>query len=306
MLDLVPIDAPNEITQSLADSFLLFLDAKPKTVETYTRALRQFFKYLSTSGTTRPGRQDVIAYKSFLLQTCKPSTVSGYLTAVKALFSWTEQEHIYPNIAAHVKGAKLDRNFKKDYLTASQTKTVLKSIDATTQLGTRDYALLCLMVTCGLRTIEVVRADVSDLRALGNDTVLYVQGKGHDEKTDFVKVPPQVEAALRAYLTTREAADGEPLFTSTSNNSKGQRMTTRSISGIVKHYLVSSGFNSDRLTAHSLRHTAVTLSLLSGRSLDETQQFARHSNIATTQIYNHALERAKNGCSAAISAALFD
>ena len=252
MLNLVPIDTPNEITQDLTARFFLFLDAKPKTVETYTRALRQFLKYLSVNNISRPGREDIIAYKSALMHSCKPSTVSSYLSAVKAFFSWTEQERIYPNIAVHIKGAKIDRDFKKDYLTAAQAKTVLHGVDNNSTNGMRDYALLCLMVTCGLRTIEVVRADVSDLRALGNDTVLYVQGKGHDEKTDFVKVPPQTEAALRAYLISREAADGEPLFTSTSNNSKGQRMTTRSISGIVKHYLVSSGFNSTTEPSSSL------------------------------------------------------
>ena len=82
-------------------------------------------------------------------------------------------------------------------------------------------------------------------------------------------------------------------------------MTTRSISGIVKTRLKGAGFDSPRLTAHSLRHTAVTLSLLAGRDLAEVQQFARHSNIATTMIYNHSIEQAKNGCSEAIAQAIF-
>lgn len=307
MYTLTRIDAPtSEITPTMTERFFSFIDAKPKTIATYTRALRQFFNYLESRGIKRPTRSDVISYRAALLETHKPTTVSNYISAVKVFFSWAESESLYPNIAAHVKGAKIERNFKKDYLTAAQTKTILNGIPDS-KLGIRDYALFSLMVTCGLRTVEVARANVEDLRALGSDTVLYVQGKGHDEKSDFVKVPPKVEAALRAYLMTREAiTDGAPLFASTSNNSSGRRMTTRAISGIVKKHLVSSGFNSDRLTAHSLRHTAVTLSLLSGRSLDETQQFARHSNIATTQIYNHALERAKNGCSEAVSAALFD
>ena len=57
--------------------------------------------------------------------------------------------------------------------------------------------------------------------------------------------------------------------------------------------------------AHSLRHTAVTLSLLAGKPLEEVQQFARHANMATTMIYNHALDKAKNGCSEAIAKAIF-
>ena len=82
-------------------------------------------------------------------------------------------------------------------------------------------------------------------------------------------------------------------------------MTTRAISGLVKTHLTEAGYNSDRLTAHSLRHTAVTLSLLAGKNLEEVQQFARHANIATTMIYNHALDLAKNSCSEAVASAIF-
>ena len=97
----------------------------------------------------------------------------------------------------------------------------------------------------------------------------------------------------------------DPLFASTSNNSKGRRMTTRSVSGIVKDRLVAAGYDSSRLTAHSLRHTAVTLSLLGGEDLQRVQQFARHSNLATTMIYAHNLDRAKNKCEATIANAIF-
>ena len=50
-------------------------------------------------------------------------------------------------------------------------------------------------------------------------------------------------------------------------------------------------------TAHSLRHTAVTQALIAGQTLQEVQQFARHSNINTTLIYAHNLENEKNECS---------
>jgi integrase/recombinase XerC len=115
-----------------------------------------------------------------------------------------------------------------------------------------------------------------------------------------------VEKAIRAYLKTRgNAGEKEPLFTSLSNNSKRKRLSTRSISGMVKNRLKEAGYNSERLTAHSLRHTAVTLSLLAGKDITEVQQFARHANIATTMIYNHSLDKAKNSCSEAIAKAIF-
>jgi integrase/recombinase XerC len=82
-------------------------------------------------------------------------------------------------------------------------------------------------------------------------------------------------------------------------------MTTRSISRIVKDRLIEAGFDSDRLTAHSLRHTAATLNLLNGGTVEETKQLLRHSNINTTLIYSHALERAKNDSENRIARAIF-
>ena len=94
------------------------------------------------------------------------------------------------------------------------------------------------------------------------------------------------------------------LFVSTSNNNKGQRLTTRSISGIVKKRLKAAGYTSNRLTAHSL-HTAGTLNLMNGGTLEETQQLLRHSNINTTMIYLHHLERENNQSEKRIADALF-
>lgn len=301
------IIATQEIGAELFSRFISYLDATPKTVDTYGKALRQLFNYFSLNGIKRPEREDIIAFRDELTASGhKATTIQNYITATKLFFSWTEQEKIYPNIAVHLKGAKLNREHKRDYLTSSQVKEVLASIDRTSLQGLRDYAILTIMVTGGLRDIEVVRADIGDLRTAGENTVLYVQGKGRQEKAEYVKISPQVEKAIRAYLKARgKAGEEEPLFTSLSNNSKGQRLSTRSVSGIVKSRLREAGYDSDRLTAHSLRHTAVTLSLLAGKDITEVQQFARHANIATTMIYNHALDRAKNSCSEAIAEAIF-
>ena len=162
------------------------------------------------------------------------------------------------------------------------------------------------MVSCGLRDIEVSRANVEDMRTLGDKTVLFLQGKGRDERNEYVIVPAQVEAQLRAYLKARgEYKDTDALFISLSNNSKGMRMSTRSISGIAKAAMVEAGYDSKRLTAHSLRHTAVTLALLGGATAQEAQQFARHKSINTTMIYAHNLEAQRNRCSGLVADSIF-
>ena len=245
------------ITTDLFAKFIDFVDATPKTIQTYTRAIRQFAKWLEAHGITQPTREDVIAYREELKAEHKPSTVQNYITAVRLFFQWAEREGFYSNIADHIKGAKLDKNHKKDYLTSRQVKKVLEQAKEESIEGLRNYAILVLMFTGGLRTIEVSRANIEDLRTAGDNTVLYIQGKGHEEKTDYIKLMPEVEDAIRAYLKARGASDNkEPLFTSLSNNSKGARISTRSVSGIVKEALVNAGFNSDKLTAHSTRHTA--------------------------------------------------
>ncbi len=286
--------------------YVAFLDATPRTVQTYTGNIRQFVKWTAQNDITRPTRQDVIAYRDELRERCKPSTVQNYITALRLFFKWTAQAGIYPDIADHIKGAKLDEGHKKDYLTAAQVKNILSTIDTQTAKGKRDYSIIALMVTGGLRDIEVTRANIEDLQQLGSSTVLYLQGKGREERTDFIKVVPAVENLLREYLRTRQKAKGkQPLFTSLSNNNKGQRLTPKSISSIVKNRLIAAGYNSDRLTAHSLRHTAVTLSLIGGLPLEEVQQFARHRNISTTQIYAHNLDRAKNRSEDTIASSIF-
>ena len=295
------------VNVDLMTRFISYLDASPKTVETYTRAVRQLINYFSLNGITRPQREDVIAFREDLKASgLKPTTIQNYITAAKIFFRWAEQEGLYPNVADKLKGAKLDRDHKKDYLTSNQVKSVLDSVERDTEQGVRDFAMLSLMVTGGLRTIEVSRANIGDMRTLGNATVLYLQGKGRTEKTEYIKISAPVERAIRAYIKARGAVSEDmPLFSSLSNNSKGERLSTRTVSGIVKTRLQGAGYDNSRLTAHSLRHTAVTLSLLAGRDIAEVQQFARHANITTTMIYNHALDKAKNGCSEAISNAIF-
>ena len=302
--DITPL---RSISEEMFSDFINFLDCSPKTIDTYRKNLKQFYIYLQENSISTPKRDDIITYRESLRANHKPATIQAYITAIKLFFQWTETRGLYPDISKHIKGAKVETNHKKDYLTADQVKRVLSSINRESLQGLRDYAMLSLMVTCGLRDIEVSRANINDIRTLGAGEVLYIQGKGRSEKCDFVKLAPEVANILREYLTVRgvETDSEEPLFVSTSNNNNGKRLTTRSISGIVKNRLIEAGFNSSRLTAHSLRHTAVTLSLLNGATIQEAQQFARHRNLQTTLIYSHNLEKESNSCSSAIAGAIF-
>lgn len=302
------LDVSQSNIDKLFHRFIVFIDATPNTIRTYKTSLRQWFKYMHEQGISNPDPDDVRNYRTYLKEAGKkPTTVQNYIIAVKRFFQWTEAEGLYPNVAKYVKGAKLSKSFKKDYLTSKQAKKVLTSIDRSTLIGKRNYAMLILMLTMGLRTIEVSRANVEDIRTSGDATVLYVQGKGHTEKDAIVRMPSVVEDAIRDYLKARKNSDlKEPLFTSTSNNNAGKRMTTRSISGTVKQCFIKAGFDSPKLTAHSTRHTAATLSLLNGATLQQTQALLRHKNMQTTEIYAHNIQASKNPASNDVANAIFN
>lgn len=299
--------APIEVIDftKLLEAFKTYLDVKPETVRSYTKAINIFFKYLQDRNVTAPDREDIIAFREHLTaKGNKPTTVQNYLVGVKQFFKFLEGNGLYQNVARDVKPPKISRTFKKDYLTVTQVADVLANISRATETGRRNYAITLLMVTAGLRTIEVSRANVDDIQLNGGQSVLYVQGKGQDDKAEYVKLAQEVEQAIRLYLAHRET-ESTALFTSTSNNSKSNRLSTRSISGIIKSALREAGLDSERLTAHSLRHTTATLNMLNGGTLEETQQALRHKNITSTMIYNQSLTRAKNDSEQRIANAIF-
>ena len=304
---LVKVQHQNLIGDELLISFIDFLEVSPRTARAYKGAIKQLLSYLQINDVRQPVRENIINYRRELENRgLKPSTIHLYLVAVRRFFQWTEQNSFYPNIAANIKAPKQDTGHKKDYFAGDQIKNILGNIKRDSVEGLRNYAIIDLMITGGLRTVEVVRANIEDMRVVGGISVLYLQGKGRSDKKDFIKLTPKVEEAIRTYLTARgEAETDAPLFASESKRNHGQRVTTRTISGICKKAMRSSGFNSKRLTAHSLRHTAVTLALMSGQTLEEVQHFARHRNISTTQIYAHNLDRMNSECEASIARAIF-
>ena len=294
-------------TEVFINDFFNFIDVSKNTSAAYSKALKQLFNYFNEHGINNPGRKDIIKFKNYLqIKGRNPSTIALYLAASRRFFSWTEQSGIYPNIAVGVKSPKIEQGHKKDYFEAEQVKTILNGIDRSTLKGLRNYAVVALMTAGGLRTVEITRARIEDIRVLGGVPVLYIQGKGKNDKKEFIKLTPKVEDAIRAYLKARgKVSVKAPLFASVSNRNKGSNLTTRTIRRVCKIAMKAAGFDSNRFTAHSLRHTAVTLALLAGQDLAEVQHFARHRNIATTLIYAHNIDRLKSQCELVISNAIF-
>lgn len=295
-----------ESLEGLLDRFISYLDVSQSSIKTYHAGVKNFLNFLADKEVTQPTRDTIVAYKKEVTARYSASTANLYMASVRKFFSWLSVEGLYTDITAGVKGVKVDTGHKRDCFTASQVKGIITGINRESLKGKRDYALFCLLSATGLRTVEVMRANIEDVRNICGETVLYIQGKGKTSKSDFVKLSQPVCAALQEYLTARgKTAITEPLFISVSHRNFGERITTRSISRIAKQAMKCAEYNSKRLTCHSLRHTAVTLALLAGMDIRQVSQFARHSSITVTLIYAHDVERIKSKVENAISNAIF-
>lgn len=277
--------------RGLVATFISSQDVKESSRALYTRTLSQYFLWMEQSekALINLTRQDVLEYKDYLqTQNLSSLTISSYITAVRKFYEWAESEKYYPNIAKGIKTPRRQQAFKKQHLTDDKSTELLEHFKS---LSLRDYAIVNLILRTGLRTIEVVRADVGDITFKGNRRVLKVWGKGHIEKDDFVVLSEKTYEPIREYLQTRKGVkSGEPLFTSTSNNNYGERLTTKTISTICKDGLKAIGLDGKEFTAHSLRHTTAVAILKHGGQLTDVQSVLRHSSPVTSQIYTESVK----------------
>lgn len=277
--------------RGLVATFISSQDVKESSRKLYTRTLSQFFVWMEKAqkNLSTLTRQDILSYKDFLQDEALSSlTISSYITAVRKFYEWAEAEKFYPNIAKGIKTPRRVQAFKKQHLTDAKSSELL---DHFRDISLRDYAIVSLILRTGLRTIEVVRADVGDITFKGERRVLKVWGKGHIEKDDFVVLSDKAYQPIKEYLATRKGAKAnEPLFTSNSKQNKGERLTTRTISGICKSGLQAIGMDGKEFTAHSLRHTTAVAILKHGGQLTDVQSVLRHSSPVTSQIYTESVK----------------
>jgi integrase/recombinase XerC/integrase/recombinase XerD len=277
--------------EELLESFIQAQDVKPNSKDLYRRTLKQYFNWVDRKNylLSEIARPQIIEYKEDLLSSGMSSlTVGSYITSVRRFYEWTEGNKFYPNVAKGIKTPKRKQQFRKQPLLPAQATDLL---DYYQDKDLRDYAIISLLLRTGLRTVEVIRANVEDIVTKGGKRVLLIQGKGRDEKDNFVILTDKAYLPISQYIATRSKLKaGAPLFTSTSNNSQGGRLSTRTISYIAKEGLKGIGIDERSFTAHSLRHTTAVNILRAGGSIEDAQGVLRHTNPATTQIYTATIK----------------
>jgi len=282
--------------RGLVSSFLAAQDVSETSKTLYGKGARKFLGWMIDNGIDRPGRTEILWFKNYLIGSgLAANSINSYLTSVKTFFSFLESSKIYPNIAKDIKGMKQARGHLREAFSAEQIREILDRIDCTTLQGKRDFAIINLLARTGLRTIEVVRANVEDLKQESGEAVLHVQGKARSSKDDFVVLIEPALKPIRAYLRHRgRTKPTDPLFASLSDRNKGSRLTTKSIRHIVKTRMRAADIDGPKLSSHSLRHFFATESLRGGAELQQVQAAMRHSSLTVTQRYLHNLDRIEN------------
>ncbi len=284
--------------EELIRNFINSLNRRQTTKDTYRKALMEYSKWLGNTSPIGLTSNDIQRYKDYITsKDLSTSSISAYLTAVRRLYDYLEGSgKITENPAKKIKGGSRPKKHSTKPISRSDVKKLFDSIDTTSPLGLRDGAILNLMLRCGLSEIEIVRADVGDIKARKNETIIYVQGKNKDRKDEYAVIPPEVAKELENYLAQRESSEPcEPLFWGVGNRAIGERITTRAIRARISHYFEKLEFSKKGITPYSLRHTAALLAIESGASVAEVMKMLRVKTVDTALIYFEEAKEFKEG-----------
>ena len=97
---------------------------------------------------------------------------------------------------------------------------------------------------------------------------------------------PQALVSLHDYLQARVIkSEKDPIFVSLSDRNYGKKLTIFSLSRIIKRRLRAAGFDSKRITAHSLRHTFASNLLEEGAEVISIRELLGHASVASSERY---------------------
>jgi len=182
------------------------------------------------------------------------------------------------------------------FLTQSEIRLLIESIDTETNLGKRNRALIEVIYSTGARISEIEGMTIKDVNFENSEIEVF--GKGR--KYRIVYLNQSAISYLKKYMDIRN----EFFFTSKKKNcvqnewlflnKSGNKLTVRGMRKILKKYLFKCGINK-KISPHDIRHSFATHLLQEGAGIREIQELLGHANISTTQIYTHLnLKKLKN------------
>lgn len=282
---------------------LILDDNNELTVRDNKLVLNDWYKFCQSNQIQTQTRVTALEYKQNLeKRNLKPASIRKYISHLRVFYFTLTSEGKHENIFAFIKTKKGKRKyrFRKKSLELEEAIKLVVHVyrKAASKFhtinDTRNYALVWLLLTTGMRCIEVHRSDRDDLQVdRKGRTHLWIQGKGHDSKDDFVNISSHTLVALNRYLDER-SDDDKALFVSHPNGSlkKVTRLSSNNVGMIIKELLRQIGIDDQAYTAHSLRHTLGRVGLTKlNYTIDELQDQLRHEDPKTTRIYTEMGEK---------------
>ena len=267
--------------------FFGFLENEKKvsanTLQSYKRDLKQFEKYLETSGEkykdlTDEGIKDYIKYMQN--EGKKPSTISRGLASIRSFYQYEAKNKVVEKDPTEgIQSPKIEKRVPS-VLTSNEVALLLDQPKNVDLKGTRDKAMLEFAYATGMRVTEIISLNVEDINL---ETGYATCKNGKKERT--VPIGEMSLKALKDYMlnarnTIIKDDNEKALFV----NVNGQRLTRQGFWKIIKYYKEQAHIDKD-ITPHVLRHSFATHLLQNGADLKSIQTMLGHSDILSTQIY---------------------
>jgi integrase/recombinase XerD len=260
---------------------------RDSTLGLYDEHLRAFAAYL-----TDLGREN--------LQELSPAVVSGFLTdrsqglcrstmrarcaVLRVFLRYLHRERLIArNLSLIVEAAPCYRlAHLPRSITVEDVRKLLDDIDCQTVLGRRDYAMLLLLITYGLRAREVAALTLDNLEWRHDRLRIPTRKAAH---ATAYPLSSRVGAAVLEYI--RAGRPQTPLrqvfFHVTAPCTP---ITQAAVSSRAAHYLHQAGIIGPRLGSHTLRHSCVQRLVDAGWSLKAIGDYVGHASPASTEIYS--------------------
>jgi integrase len=191
-----------------------------------------------------------------------------------------------PELAAGIRRVKGVRRIGVrigNWLTAEQGKRLLADAGRDSLRGKRNYAILAMLLGCGLRRGELLGLHVESIQLREEHWVIAdLLGKAGHIRT--VPIPAWVKEAVDAWKGASGISEGA-LFRSIDKTGRvwGSGMTPKVLWEVVREAATRAGI--EKLAPHDLRRTCARLCHLAGGELDQIQFLLGHVSIQTTERY---------------------
>jgi site-specific recombinase XerD len=257
------------------------------TLDLYDEHLRAFAAYLTDIGQTDLQMLSPTLVSSFLSKRSaglKRSTIQARCAVLRVFLRYLYRERLVArDLSLFVEAARCYRlAHVPRSITTEDVRRMLDGVDCHTVLGRRDYAMLLLLVTYGLRAREVAALTLDDLDWHHDRLRIPTRKAGH---STAYPLSPHVGAAILEYLKAgRPITPLRQVFFHVP--APCTPVTQEAVSHRAAHYLRHAGIVVPRPGSHTLRHSCVQRLIDAGWSLKAIGDYVGHASPASTEIYS--------------------